>query len=57
MLYLIEICNGKIGLGITAPKHVLLLFDSKSSATRHKRMEEGWKQLQLESSTVNMGVD
>lgn len=29
----------------------------KSSATRHKRMEERWKQLQLESGTVNMGVD
>lgn len=51
--YLIELCDGKIA----ATKHVLLSFNFKSSATRHKRIEEGWKQLQLESGAAHMGVD
>lgn len=40
-----------------APKYVLLPFDSKNSATRHQRVEEGWKELQSESGTVDMEVD
>lgn len=55
-MYLIKLCDGMIGENGTEAR-AFLPFDSKSSATRYKRVEEGWKQLQLESGAVNMGVD